>query len=32
VDALVIMEHKQLLVSMSADQILRFWDLTDLQS
>jgi WD40 repeat protein len=32
VDSIVIMDFKRLLISMSADQILRFWDLTDLQS
>lgn len=30
VDQLVIMDFKRLLISMSADQILRFWDLDDL--
>ena len=30
VDALVIMETKRLLISMSADQIIRFWDLEEL--
>ena len=30
VDALVIMEQKRLLISMSADQIIRFWDLEEL--
>ena len=32
VDQLVIMDHKRLLISMSADQMLRFWDLDDLAS
>ena len=32
VDALIVMDHKRLLLSMSADQILRFWDLDDLPS
>ena len=32
VDALVVFEQKQLLLSMSADQLLRFWDLNDLPS
>lgn len=32
VDALVVMEKRRLLVSMSADQLLRFWDIDDLQS
>ena len=30
VDALVVMDERRLLISMSADQLLRFWDLTDL--
>ena len=32
VDALVVMDFKRLLISMSADQWVRFWDLDDLQS
>ena len=32
VDALVIMEKKRLLISMSADQMIRFWDLEELQA
>jgi len=32
VDALVVMDHRRLLISMSADQMIRFWDLDDLQS
>ena len=30
VDSLIVMKEKQLLLSMSADQTLRFWDLNDL--
>lgn len=32
VDGLLVMDFKRLLISMSADQKLRFWDLNDLQS
>lgn len=32
VDALVVMDERRILISMSADQLLRFWDLTDMQS
>jgi len=32
IDQLVIMEEQEILVSMSADQIVRFWDLKDLQT
>lgn len=32
VDALVIMNKERLLLSMSADQYIRFWDLDDLTS
>lgn len=32
VDALVVLEKKHLLLSMTADQWLRFWDLDDMQS
>lgn len=32
VDTLIVMDHRRLLVSMSADQMIRFWDLEDLAS
>lgn len=32
VDALIVMDHRRILISMSADQKLRFWDLKDLPS
>lgn len=32
VDALIVMDEKRILLSMSADQMIRFWDLDDLQS
>ena len=32
IDALVIMEEHDVLISMSADQTIRFWDLMDLQT